>query len=67
MFSYHAGAITGLDTSPVAHFVATCGVDRTVISALVESLELICLVCFNNSVGVSLFIWAQHQNASKFW
>lgn len=37
-----------------------------VISALVESLELICLECVNSSVGVSLFIWAQHQNASKF-
>lgn len=28
MYSYHAGPITGLDTSPVAHFVATTGVDR---------------------------------------
>jgi hypothetical protein len=28
MFSYHAGLITGMDTSPVAHFVATTGVDR---------------------------------------
>ena len=27
LFSYHAGKITGLETSPVAHFVATCGLD----------------------------------------
>ena len=34
MFSYHAGPITGLDTSPVAHFVATTGVDRKWIVTL---------------------------------
>ncbi|XP_048588414.1 cilia- and flagella-associated protein 44-like isoform X2 [Nematostella vectensis] len=30
LFSFHAGHITGLDTSPVAHLVATTGEDYTV-------------------------------------
>ena len=31
MYYYHAGPITGLETSPVAHFVATIGVDRELL------------------------------------
>ncbi|XP_062616211.1 cilia- and flagella-associated protein 44-like [Saccostrea cucullata] len=30
LFSYHAGAITGCDVSPLTHLVATTGVDHTV-------------------------------------
>lgn len=55
MFSYHAGPITGLETSPVAHFVATIGVDHTVRVYDYLSKTPMCQAKYNS--GGSSLLW----------
>ncbi|XP_067037270.1 cilia- and flagella-associated protein 44-like isoform X2 [Acropora muricata] len=55
MYSYHAGPITGLDTSPVAHFVATTGADHTVRVYDYVSKKPMCQSKYN--AGGSSLLW----------
>ncbi|XP_068733143.1 cilia- and flagella-associated protein 44-like isoform X1 [Montipora capricornis] len=63
MFSYHAGPITGLDTSPVAHFVATTGVDRTVRVYDYVSKTPMCRAKYN--AGGSSLLWVPKKIDSR--
>ncbi|XP_031554688.1 cilia- and flagella-associated protein 44-like isoform X2 [Actinia tenebrosa] len=63
LFSYHAGIITGMDTSPVAHFVATTGVDHTVRVYDYLSKKQICHKKYNS--GGSNLLWVPKMVDAK--
>ncbi|XP_060071995.1 cilia- and flagella-associated protein 44-like [Ylistrum balloti] len=56
MFTYHAGAILGCDTSPVSHVVATTGEDRTVRVFDYLQQKQLCEMKFSS--GGSSLLWA---------
>ncbi|XP_021372219.1 cilia- and flagella-associated protein 44-like isoform X2 [Mizuhopecten yessoensis] len=56
MFTYHAGAILGCDTSPISHIVATTGHDHTVRVFDYLQRKQLCETKF--SAGGSALLWA---------
>ncbi|XP_033757971.1 cilia- and flagella-associated protein 44-like isoform X3 [Pecten maximus] len=56
MFTYHAGAILGCDTSPVSHIVATTGQDHTVRVFDYLQQKQLCEMKFAS--GGSALLWA---------
>ncbi|XP_069115004.1 cilia- and flagella-associated protein 44-like isoform X2 [Argopecten irradians] len=56
MFTYHAGAILGCDTSPVSHIVATTGQDHTVRVFDYLQQKQLCEMKFPS--GGSSLLWA---------